>query len=740
LLSTVSWINPNGGDWDTPSNWSTGALPGPSDDVVVNQSGIAVTHSTSAVDTVDGLTISSSRTSLDISGGTLALSTNSSIAGSVSIEGATLSTAGYLAVAGPFTNDGSVIVQAGALDLGFGAPSRPTDASGPGTVTGTFYGAAGTTMALGYQDMAAAGGISGDDVSVSGNIRCPIDVTGTASIGEVSFTNPDTALANISMVESGNSDFRTGGTITTGQTIFVLDPSAGGALSLSGSAGINIAGGVYVDPSSSSALSASGAPSIKASVIDVHGGVQKSGSPSFSPSPTAGAAVAADPLGSLPEPSTSGLTNHGTENLSGASSATIQPGVYSAINVSGSASLTLASGTYIIEGGGFSVSGAGSVTGSGVLIVNAGSKYPTTGGTYGSITLSGSGSYKLTPPTTGTYAGIVIFQARDNTKAMTVSGAASGMTGTIYAPAASLTISGSGQLNAALVVDTLTLSGAAVANAMTLSAPSGTVAYTPAQIRAAYGISSLSLVGTGQTIAIVDAYDDPSLLQALDAFDGQFGLTANGPTLADQYGPASSFLTVLNQDGQATSLPSTDPSGPGGANWELEEALDVEWTHAIAPGARIILVEADSQSLLDLMASVATAAAQPGVSVVSMSWGFPEGQSVFATDEASDDPVFDVPGVTFLASTGDYGAADPEYPAFSPDVVAVGGTSLTLNTDSSYSSETGWGYDSATAGTLIGSGGGISLYEPEPTYQQGVQSTGYRTTPDVSMVADPATG
>ncbi len=172
----------------------------------------------------------------------------------------------------------------------------------------------------------------------------------------------------------------------------------------------------------------------------------------------------------------------------------------------------------------------------------------------------------------------------------------------------------------------------------------------------------------------------------------------------------------------------------------MEEALDVEWAHAIAPGAQIILVEANSQSLSDLMAGVATAASQPGVSVVSMSWGFAEGQAVFASDEATYDSVFNVPGVTFVASTGDYGAADPEYPAFSPNVVAVGGTSLTLNADNSYNSETGWGYYSDSAGAFIGSGGGISLYEPEPAYQQGVQSTGYRTTPDVSLVADPATG
>ena len=205
-------------------------------------------------------------------------------------------------------------------------------------------------------------------------------------------------------------------------------------------------------------------------------------------------------------------------------------------------------------------------------------------------------------------------------------------------------------------------------------------------------------------------------------------------------GAASSFLTVVNQYGQATSLPTTDPSGVGANNWELEEALDVEWTHAMAPGAQIILVEADSQSLSDLMAGVATAASQPGVSVVSMSWGFTEGQAVFAADEAMYDGYFDVPGVTFVASTGDYGAANPEYPAFSPNVVAVGGTSLLLQSDGGYQSETGWGQYSASAGGLIGSGGGLSLYETEPAYQANVQSTGSRTTPDVSFVADPSTG
>ena len=110
------------------------------------------------------------------------------------------------------------------------------------------------------------------------------------------------------------------------------------------------------------------------------------------------------------------------------------------------------------------MSGNASVSGSGVMIVNAGSKYPTTGGTYGSIALGGNGSYNLSPLSTGAYAGIVIFQPGDNTNALSVSGNASGMTGAIYAPAAQLAESGNAQLDAALVVDTLTISGNGIAD------------------------------------------------------------------------------------------------------------------------------------------------------------------------------------------------------------------------------------------------------------------------------------
>ncbi|HEY2251891.1 MAG TPA: S53 family peptidase, partial [Planctomycetaceae bacterium] len=220
----------------------------------------------------------------------------------------------------------------------------------------------------------------------------------------------------------------------------------------------------------------------------------------------------------------------------------------------------------------------------------------------------------------------------------------------------------------------------------------------------------------------------------------QFGLTSNGPSLYDQYGGAGSFLTVLNQGGQTTSLPGTDPAGAGQDNWEVEEALDVEWTHAVAPGAKIIVVEANSQSLPDLMAAVAMASARPGVSVVSMSWGFAESQTITSAEEAQYDQYFTTPGVTYVASSGDYGAANAVYPAFSPNVLAVGGTTLSVNADNSYAGETGWGGVSSTTGTFVGSGGGISQYESEPGYQQGVQSTGGRTTPDVAFVADSSTG
>jgi Bacterial Ig-like domain (group 3) len=252
-----------------------------------------------------------------------------------------------------------------------------------------------------------------------------------------------------------------------------------------------------------------------------------------------------------------------------------------------------------------------------------------------------------------------------------------------------------------------------------------TSSFTPAQIAEGYGINAIAfngIVGTGagQTIAIIDAFDDPDLVSSsasnfassdLHTFDTQFGLPE-----------PSGFFTKVSQTG-GTNYPRVDPSG----GWEGEEALDVEWAHAIAPQANIILVEARGPNN-NLYTAIQWAEQQKAVSVISMSWGGGE-----SSGETSQDKFFQTPsghqGITFIASTGDSGAPGG-YPAFSPNVVAIGGTSLTLNADNTYNSETGWS----------DSGGGKSTVEAEPSYQESVQTSGVREIPDVAFDADPNTG
>ena len=206
------------------------------------------------------------------------------------------------------------------------------------------------------------------------------DPTLSSGVASLSTTRMTPGSHSILVTYSGDSNFLTSSTttstITIGQSIIVLDPTAGGALSLSGNADIKVTGGVYVDSSSTSAILASGSAAISAAAIDVHGGVSKSGSATFSPAPVTKAAVLADPFASLPAPSTTGLTNYGAYSLSGNSTGTINPGIYHSITVAGNASLTMNAGMYIIEGGGFSASGNASITGTGVTIYNAGSNYP----------------------------------------------------------------------------------------------------------------------------------------------------------------------------------------------------------------------------------------------------------------------------------------------------------------------------------------------------------------------------
>jgi subtilase family serine protease len=244
------------------------------------------------------------------------------------------------------------------------------------------------------------------------------------------------------------------------------------------------------------------------------------------------------------------------------------------------------------------------------------------------------------------------------------------------------------------------------------------VGYTPSQIESAYGFNQLTTFstnsgsepanGAGQTIAIVDAYNDPNIASDLAVFDAAFGIA-----------PPPSFK-IVGQTG-STKLPTTNPG------WDTEISLDVEWAHAIAPGANILLVETTSDRWSDLLAGVDYAKNQPGVSVVSMSWDVSEYRIETGTDStfttAANHPV------TFVAAAGDYGSP-PEYPATSPNVLSVGGTTLTLSSGGGYGSEVAWS----------DGGGGVSLVETEPAYQDGAQNTGYLSSPDVSYDADPNTG
>jgi subtilase family serine protease len=227
-------------------------------------------------------------------------------------------------------------------------------------------------------------------------------------------------------------------------------------------------------------------------------------------------------------------------------------------------------------------------------------------------------------------------------------------------------------------------------------------ALSPAQVKKAYNLPEVG--GTG-TIAVVDAYDCPTVQSDLGVFSQQFGL------------PAENFEKHM-----MTSNITVD------AGWALEISLDVQWVHAIATNAKILLVEAKSASLVDLLAAVSFARNRADVVAVSMSWGGDEfdGQSAFNSYFTSNH------GVAFFASTGDAGAG-VIWPSSSSNVVAVGGTTLILYSNGSVASETAWS----------GSGGGISAYETEPQFQINYNVSGVggkRSVPDVCYDADPASG
>jgi len=285
------------------------------------------------------------------------------------------------------------------------------------------------------------------------------------------------------------------------------------------------------------------------------------------------------------------------------------------------------------------------------------------------------------------------------------------------------------------------LSSTKILSGGTTSLPSS--AFTPAQIRQAYGVNSITLAGgkkadgSGTTIAIVDPGNDPTIVPDLAAFDTKFGISA----------PPS--FKVVNQFGSTNpaTLPVSDP-------YTSEEiALDVEWAHAIAPGASILLVEVNdpfspnsfgSLDPTEMFLGNQYARSQPNVVVVSNSWG---GSEEFG--ESATDPIFTTPsghsGVQFVFSAGDSGGP-ASYPSASPNVLSVGGTVLKLS-GGNYSSETVW---NLASGSEAGAGGGgqsaalvndgsgnisdVFPLESVPNYQAGLGLTG-RGTPDISYDA-----
>ena len=230
---------------------------------------------------------------------------------------------------------------------------------------------------------------------------------------------------------------------------------------------------------------------------------------------------------------------------------------------------------------------------------------------------------------------------------------------------------------------------------------------SPSVIKKIYNLPSS---GGNGTIAIIGAYDDKTIESDLGVFSKQYNLqsctTANG-----------CFKKHVIASGTKTN-----------SGWAMETSLDVEWAHAIAPQAKILLVEAQTPSGANLLKAIDYARSQSDVVAISMSFGGQE----FPEETNLDNHFTSTNGAVFFASSGDNGSG-VSWPAASPNVVSVGGTSLNVSSDGTIISEKAWS----------GSGGGISIYESQPSYQKDYsipKAGGMRSVPDVAYNADPKTG
>lgn len=238
---------------------------------------------------------------------------------------------------------------------------------------------------------------------------------------------------------------------------------------------------------------------------------------------------------------------------------------------------------------------------------------------------------------------------------------------------------------------------------------------TPAQLHVAYNLPTTT--ATNQIIAIVDAYDSPTVKSDLDVFSNTFGL----PVLPNCVGAISASavpcFAKLNQNGGTTY-----PAVNGG--WALEISLDVQAAHAICQNCSILLVEGSSNSFADLMTAFDQAAIQ-GAKIISNSYG---SSGEFSGETTFDSHFAGKAGYAMTFSSGD-NAYGTSYPAASRYVTAVGGTTLRVDTAGNYISESAWS----------GAGSGCSALESKPSFQSDT-GCAMRTIADVSAVADPATG
>ena len=252
-----------------------------------------------------------------------------------------------------------------------------------------------------------------------------------------------------------------------------------------------------------------------------------------------------------------------------------------------------------------------------------------------------------------------------------------------------------------------------VGTAATSGTPSG---YGPSQLQSAYNLPS-STAGTGETVAIIDAYKDPNAAADLAVYRSEFSLPACTV--------AGGCLTIVSQTGSTTSLPASN------ASWATEESLDLDMVSAACPNCHIILVEAKSASDANLGTAV-NEAAKLGADAISNSYGGSESSS----DLTYDTEYYDHPGIAITASAGD-GGYGVEYPAASPYVTAVGGTTLTQDS----STPRGWTGTGWSTSSTEGTGSGCSAYDSQPSFQAS-EDTGCskRAVADVSADADPNTG